>query len=169
MTPEQSKYTSAWHRLRARQARKVNGRQRGKRKAKRKASPVADRQADCWLAAITDRHLPKDQCYGQRGHRISDDTGLPLSLDQYLKLLDWTGRQVRKDKRGAIPAELDDILTRLAIEPSMWLEGIENFSNWFGAVAGRAASVLAHAEAAGRHWYQGIRRCRQFFKPPDES
>jgi hypothetical protein len=43
--------------------------------------------------------------YGQQGHRISEDTGLPIKFEQYLQLLDWTGRQLRKDKQGAIPAE----------------------------------------------------------------
>lgn len=36
-----------------------------------------------------------------------------MTLDQDLRLLDWTGRQLRKDKAGSIPAEFDSLLERL--------------------------------------------------------
>jgi hypothetical protein len=75
-----------------------------------------------------------------------------------------TGRQLRKDKRGVIPAELSDILTRLDIEPSQWVDGMENFSRMFRRVAGSAAAILKQAEKAGRHWFQGINNARQLKK-----
>ena len=34
-------------------------------------------------------------------------------LTDYLELLDWTGRSLSADKRGAIPEQLAPILTRL--------------------------------------------------------
>jgi len=42
------------------------------------------------------------------GRRASDKGLLPLALEKYLELLDWTGRQFRDGKRGAIPATLND-------------------------------------------------------------
>ena len=36
-----------------------------------------------------------------------------MTLDEFLKLLDWTGRQFRTDNRGSIPATCAPILDRL--------------------------------------------------------
>ena len=44
-------------------------------------------------------------------------TGIPYLLTDYLDLVDWTGRMIRKDKRGAISTDLPPILERLSIEP----------------------------------------------------
>ena len=38
-----------------------------------------------------------------------------MSFAEYLNLLDWTGRQLRADKLGAIPQDLAPILERLQI------------------------------------------------------
>ena len=38
-----------------------------------------------------------------------------MSFAESLDLLDWTGRQLRQDKRGAIPRDLAPILERLHI------------------------------------------------------
>jgi putative transposase len=44
------------------------------------------------------------------------DQSLPYNLRHYLKLVDWTGRAVRDDKRSAIPAESEPILDRLGFD-----------------------------------------------------
>ena len=47
-------------------------------------------------------------------------TGIPYALSDYLELVDWTGRIIRKDKRGFIDTELPPILNRLQISPEQW-------------------------------------------------
>jgi len=87
-TPEESKYTSVWYRIRARQAKQRNRKAQGKRANQSRATRMNDRHADAWLAPIHEGRLPADQRHAEHGRRISDDRGLPMSLDQYLELLD---------------------------------------------------------------------------------
>ena len=68
-----------------------------------------------------------------------------MNLRQYLKLLDWTGRQLRPDKRGAIPADVAPILDRLQLSSETWVDLIENFGRWFRRAAGRAESLAREA------------------------
>jgi hypothetical protein len=44
-----------------------------------------------------------------------------------LVLVDWTGRVVREDKRGAIDDKLPPILERLNIEVNAWLKQASQF------------------------------------------
>ena len=44
-------------------------------------------------------------------------TGIPCAWEDYLNLVDWTGKIVRDDKHGAINQQLPPILERLNIEP----------------------------------------------------
>jgi REP element-mobilizing transposase RayT len=54
-------------------------------------------------------------------------TGIPFSWEDYLMLVDWTGRVVREDKRGAIDDKLPPILERLNIEVNAWLKQASQF------------------------------------------
>ena len=63
-----------------------------------------------------------------------------MSLDQYLKLVDWTGRQIRRDKVGSVPAECAPILERLECSAETWLVFVKNFRKRFRNEAGLAAS-----------------------------
>jgi hypothetical protein len=47
--------------------------------------------------------------------RASSRGCILLSDAEYLQLLDWTGRQIRKVKSGAVPSELAPILERLSV------------------------------------------------------
>ena len=53
--------------------------------------------------------------------------GILFSLSDYLQLVDWTGRTVRDDKRGAIPGTVPPILTRLNIPIEQWLIDSQQF------------------------------------------
>jgi len=56
-----------------------------------------------------------------------EQTGIPFSLADYLQLIDWTGRAVLLNKRGAIPKESPPILQRLGITTDNWLTNSQHF------------------------------------------
>jgi hypothetical protein len=109
------------------------------------------------------RHLPAAEANHFPASRASNKGFLSLTLDEYLQLLDWTGRQIRPDKRGAIPSDLPPILERLGIRSESWLALIENFATWFRVAAGRVPQLLAEAQRLGRRWLRSRRRCAQAF------
>jgi hypothetical protein len=103
-----------------------------------------------------------------RGRRASDRGFLPLELDDYLRLLDWTGRQLRRDCRraghgGVIPDHLAPILTRLAIRPEGWLDLVTGFGRWFHRAAGRVGALRERAARRGRRWLHGLEASRAAF------
>lgn len=88
--------------------------------------------------------------------RASNTGFLSLTLERYLQLLDWTGRELRADKRGAIPADLPPILERLGIQPDRWLDLIGNLRVWFGQAVGRPSSLRKEAERRHRKTLRGL-------------
>ena len=95
--------------------------------------------------------------------RASNKGFLPVTQDQYLQLLDWTGRQARRGKRGRIPSDLAPILTRLHITNDTWVDMVENSGRWFRRAAGRQESLAQEASRRGRRWVQGVSRSRELF------
>ena len=49
-----------------------------------------------------------------------NQSGIFFAYRDYLQLIDWTGRVIRKDKRGSIDRQLPPILSRLKIEGKQW-------------------------------------------------
>ena len=68
-----------------------------------------------------------------RSRRASDRGLLPMTLESYLRLLDWTGRQLRAGTKGVIPPGLASILDRLQVRPS------RGWRRWPGSAAGSTA------------------------------
>ncbi|MCY2994630.1 MAG: hypothetical protein NTY19_43230 [Planctomycetota bacterium] len=96
--------------------------------------------------------------------RLSLAARLPsLGYCGYLRLLDWTRRQARPDKRGQIPGELAPILERLQLSAETWVDTVLNFGHWFKRVAGRAESLTVEAARRDRHWLHGLARSRAAF------
>jgi hypothetical protein len=46
--------------------------------------------------------------------------GIPFNFEEYLALVDWTGRIILSDKRGYIDKALPPILARLQITADQW-------------------------------------------------
>ena len=89
-----------------------------------------------WLAPIA-LEPPRKKVREKRTTRRASSKGcLPMTLGQYLSLLDWTGRQIRKSKVGAIPNDCAPILDRLECSAETWLDFVRNFRKRFRGEAG---------------------------------
>lgn len=89
--------------------------------------------------------------------------GLPFRLNDYLELVDWTGRIIREDKRGAIPQDLPPILARLNMESKHWLYLTQHFESPFKGLVGSAYKLK---QACNLFKYQrtpGLKSCEMFF------
>jgi hypothetical protein len=185
-TPQTSDFTSAQDRIQGEQQRQQpelasDDSSRPTKKAQRagKQTPSQTRrgkqpgpqsavQPDHWLSPVElAKELPTPESAptksGARAARTSDKGFLPMSLSQYLKLLDWTGRQTHRGKPGAIPAELSPILTGVGISTDTWVETVMNFGRWFHRAAGRVQSLADEASRRSQHWLQGVSHSRQAF------
>jgi len=83
------------------------------------------------------------------GTREGGPEGLPFNLADYLDLVNWTGRAVREDKRGAIAEDLPPILQRIGITPAAWLELAQDFETTFCTWIGQAEHVERACERNG--------------------
>ena len=75
-----------------------------------------------------------------------------IALDDYLTLVDETGRIIRSGKRGAIPAHLAPILDRLDLELDAWLDLMRGAGSFLGGAFGRAAERAREAIRRGARW-----------------
>ena len=95
--------------------------------------------------------------------RASNQGFLPIQVEHYVMLLDWTGRELRADKRGAIPEHLVSIVDRLGINRSTWVETVRGFGRLFKQAAGRPRSLDDAASRRSRRWFQGKNAARIAF------
>lgn len=102
-------------------------------------------QRDAWLSPV-ERLLCLAGC-----------DSVEQSLDRYLKLVDWTGRQIRADKPGAVPGHLEEVLGRLELDVEQWVNTVEQYGGLFYRVAGASRRIAAAARCAGQKWMHGTR------------
>jgi hypothetical protein len=80
-----------------------------------------------------------------------------VRLMDYLELVDHTGRALREDKRGAIPANALPVFQRLGIDPETWMRHMRPRRNYQLQALGAEAAMRRFAEALGRQWLWGVR------------
>lgn len=106
--------------------------------------------------------------------RPSDKGFLPMTLEGYLELVDWTGRQLRSDaKSGCIPATAEPIFKRLGLTDEPWCELVSRFGVIFKTVAGKPETLVREAERLRRRWLQSsnspLRQCSPNIVPANET
>jgi hypothetical protein len=138
-TPETSDHTAIKHRIQHHQV-----------KASQNPNRI-DQQPEALLPFIG--YPGKDQ----------PEKGLPFRYTDYLELIDWTGRILREDKRGAIPEDKPDILVRLNLDAKHWAYLAQDFESPFKSLVGTAYKIRQACKETGRCWVHGIRRCADVF------
>jgi len=89
--------------------------------------------------------------------------GLPFRLTDYIELVDWTGRIIREDKKGAIPNQLPPVLQRLGIEAENWVYLAQNFESPFKSLVGTTLSMRRACTELGQSWVHGANQCERLF------
>ena len=124
---EKSEFTSVQDRMVAWKARsRPSGSKRNQENRQRDEFLVPVRMRDKQIGAVVSKSKA----------RASDKGYLPIELEDYLKLVDWTGRRMVPGKRGKIPSRCKPILERIGMEPDTWCELVENFGRLFKRFAG---------------------------------
>jgi len=144
--PETSVFTSIYQRIQALSTRP----DRSPSRAKRNNKPNKRRPLSPLLATFCNRN-------NAPAHT------LPFALKDYLELVDWTGRAVREDKRGHIPAHTPPILSRLNIDHQHWLSHMQSHGDPFNRVVGRVKGIKDYAERLGQRWLCGMKASQQLF------
>ena len=90
-------------------------------------------------------------------------TGLPFRLNDYIELVDWSGRMLREDKKGAIANQLPPILQRLDMDARQFIYLSQNFEHPFKNLVGAVHHVRKACQSIGQNWVHGMSQCEKFF------
>lgn len=97
-----------------------------------------------------------------RSHCAETST-IPYRLDDYLELVDWTGRAIRPHNRGFIDDRLPPIIQRLNINAEAWRLAMRPRGNVFGRAMGRLDHLRLHANTLGQSWVRGLQRAERLY------
>ena len=104
--------------------------------------------------SIQERILqPENSCL--RPFTEQDDDGIPFSLNDYLELVDWGGREIKHNKRGYIPAHAPPILARLKMNAAPVLNYLGKADQTVFSALGPVSMLRAFALSVGRSFIKG--------------
>ena len=96
---------------------------------------------------------------------IPEITGQRVTLDEYLELVDKTGRHMVHGK-AALSEDLAPIFERLCIKPESWLDATQNLRRRFSRIVGPEEFLRSAARKANKCWFQGLQAAREIFGSP---
>ncbi len=100
--------------------------------------------------------------------RQGEDAGLPFNLQDYLDLLDSSGRAVHLRKRGAIPDSTPRLLESLGLSPGEWLNSVAELHTRFRLFIGAPHRLKSLASRCGWRWIRGQTAARRLYSRINE-
>ena len=95
----------------------------------------------------------KKPLFGFVGDESEQSTqGIPFSLLDYIELVDWSGRIIREDKRGAISSQRPRLLSTLGLDDDTWLSLASSFGKDYHGAVGSLEALAAYAGNTGKRW-----------------
>lgn len=100
--------------------------------------------------------------------RRGETEALPFNLQDYLDLLDTSGRVVHPTKRGFIPASTPRLLLSLGLQPEEWLKSVGELHARFRLFIGAPHRLSRLAESRGWRWIRGQSAARRLYRRGNE-
>ena len=133
---------------------------------------IADRHTDAFenlpedLQTAIGKLMPfSNQASGDQKAENAE-RAIPYEIQDYLELVDWSGRAVVEGKRGSISENLPPILERLKIDPAAYIKFINRSEKTrFGNFIGPVEAMRDLAELFGKSFLKGQSAAAQLFSP----
>ena len=122
------------------------------------AEPLSSHPLEAHLNALPRAPLMPFDATGRMAAAI------PFAFDDYLELVDATGRVIREDKRGYIPDETPQILERLNIDPEQFIATAARMLDLFSTAIGTPEHLTAHCVARNVAFLRGMGAARALFE-----
>ena len=108
------------------------------------------------FTSIQERILhPQNSSLRPFAEQANDDMGIPFSLNDYLELVDWAGREIKHNKKGYIPANTPLLLTRLHMDAAPVLNYLSRTEKQSITALGPVSLLRAFAHSVGQHFVKG--------------
>ena len=91
-------------------------------------------------------------------------TAVPFAFEDYLELVDGTGRVIREDKRGFIPGATPAILERLNIDAEQFIRTAGRTLHRFGSAIGTPEHLTQRCVSRNVAYLRGIQAARALFE-----
>ena len=114
------------------------------------------------IKAALDGKQPANLLAFVGNERLDMPKGLQFHLDDYLKLVDETGRLILNNKRGSISGLAMPILNRLNIPQENWLKLTTEFTRLFKGPVGSLQELDAYCAHLERKRRQGAGNCHRW-------
>lgn len=88
---------------------------------------------------------------------------LPMSLNDYIELVEWTGKSIVHPNKGKLPSNIASSLSRLNLQQNHWLKQIEQFNLHYCHVVGPVELIRDKARKMGRRCLRGIASAKLFY------
>lgn len=88
---------------------------------------------------------------------------VPFAFEDYLELVDWTGRSLRTDKHSHIEVGTPRILDRLHIDGEHFIGYADRLLKAFGSVIGAPEALTSACARRQTKYLRGIRAARELF------
>ncbi len=79
-----------------------------------------------------------------------------FALDDYLSLVEMTGRAIIDVHKGYIPQQLPDILRRLGLNNDTWLDQIKYFDKWYYKAIGTVDNLKKYCGTLKQKYIKGL-------------
>lgn len=89
---------------------------------------------------------------------------IPFAFEDYLELVETTGRCIRQDKRGAIAAHTPTLLVRLRIEPERFIDCATQLLKRFGSAVGAPTQLTERCAARQLRYLRGMKAAKAAFE-----
>ena len=94
------------------------------------------------------------------------ERAIAYEIQDYLELVDWSGRAIIDGKRGSIPDAIPPILDRLKIDPDNYVRFINRTQkSRFHGFIGTVKSMRSLAQDFGRSFLKGQAAAAALFSP----